>query len=251
MQGNEIAVSTGRGAMAPATSTRFFDLEPQARVAQASAIASVLKDIIVQQELWVKLGAGEHVLVEGWQTLGSLLGIQAQEDRVIGHEDGTYEAYVNLVNVYTGVVLGGASAICGTDERPWDKASRNARRSMAITRATGKAYRSNFGWIMKLAGYNPTPAEEMPGYVPGQRGSQVPPAPAVQQPRDDDPAHHTIDAYDGEPYDDGDMSQRNWLLKGLKQRGVPMAYQEEIRKAFHGKKEHELDAVIAKVRQGD
>ena len=33
---------------------------------------------------------------------------------------------------------------------------------MAITRATGKAFRLNYSWIMALAGYEPTPAEEMP-----------------------------------------------------------------------------------------
>ena len=33
---------------------------------------------------------------------------------------------------------------------------------MAQTRATGKACRLAFSWIMALAGYEPTPAEEMP-----------------------------------------------------------------------------------------
>ncbi len=32
---------------------------------------------------------------------------------------------------------------------------------MAITRATGKACRLAFSWIMTLAGYDPTPAEEL------------------------------------------------------------------------------------------
>ena len=33
---------------------------------------------------------------------------------------------------------------------------------MAVTRATGKAYRLGFSWIIKLAGYEATPAEEIP-----------------------------------------------------------------------------------------
>jgi hypothetical protein len=33
---------------------------------------------------------------------------------------------------------------------------------MAQTRATGKACRLAFSWIMSLAGYEPTPAEEIP-----------------------------------------------------------------------------------------
>src|SRR5688572_13498615 len=32
---------------------------------------------------------------------------------------------------------------------------------MAQTRATGKAFRMSIGWIMKLAGYEPTPSEEV------------------------------------------------------------------------------------------
>lgn len=35
-------------------------------------------------------------------------------------------------------------------------------RSMAVTRATGKAFRLGFSWVMVMAGYSPTPAEEMP-----------------------------------------------------------------------------------------
>jgi hypothetical protein len=39
---------------------------------------------------------------------------------------------------------------------------------MAVTRATGKAYRLAFSWIMNLAGYEVTPAEEMMGVNSGQ-----------------------------------------------------------------------------------
>ena len=58
---------------------------------------------------------------------------------------------------------------CGSDDeldrygKPvWSTRPRYARRSMAQTRATGKACRLAFSWIMALAGYEPTPAEEMP-----------------------------------------------------------------------------------------
>ena len=36
--------------------------------------------------------------------------------------------------------------------------------SMAQTRALGKAYRMALSWIVKMADYEPTPAEEMPRY---------------------------------------------------------------------------------------
>jgi hypothetical protein len=147
-------------------STDFFALAPKAMIAQASNIANALKEIIVKQKFSVKLGAGEHVKVEGWQTLGTLLGILPKEKKVIRHSDGAYEAEIELVNMKTGVIVGGASSYCGMDEPNWAKKPEYARRSMAITRATGKAYKQAFGWIVHLAGFNPTPAEEMDGITP-------------------------------------------------------------------------------------
>ena len=47
-------------------------------------------------------------------------------------------------------------------ERRWNNADEYAVRSMAVTRATGKACRLSFSPIMALAGKATTPAEEMP-----------------------------------------------------------------------------------------
>lgn len=60
-----------------------------------------------------------------------------------------------------GACISRASAECG-EEKPWNTRARYARRSMAQTRATGKACRLAFSWVMSLAGYEPTPFEEMP-----------------------------------------------------------------------------------------
>ena len=52
-------------------------------------------------------------------------------------------------------------AICSNKEankRQWDE---YAICSMAQTRATGKAFRNLLSWIMKAAGFEATPAEEM------------------------------------------------------------------------------------------
>jgi hypothetical protein len=65
------------------------------------------------------------------------------------------------------------------DERTWSQRDAYARRSMAITRATGKAFRLGFSWIMTLAGYEPTPWEEMPAEItnPAPQQTQQKPAP--------------------------------------------------------------------------
>ena len=74
---------------------------------------------------------------------------------------------MELVRISDGMVIGKASALVGMDEKDrngqltWGNRNEYARKSMAITRATGKAYRLGFSWIMTLAGYEATPAEEI------------------------------------------------------------------------------------------
>lgn len=144
-----------------APSRSLMDYKPKEMVVAATEIANVLKDVIDQQKLFVSLNGNQHVKAEGWSVLGTMLSILPKEERVIRHEDGSFEAYVCLINNRNGHVVGGGSGFVGMDEPNWKKKPAYARRSMAITRATSKAYKTCFSWIIALAGYNPTPAEEM------------------------------------------------------------------------------------------
>jgi hypothetical protein len=137
---------------------------PQDIVVRATAMAKTLSNIITEQGLFTTISGRKYVHVEGWTTLGAMLGIMPREveDGITEHENGDYEAVVELIRASDGAVIGRASSIVSTDEKTWANRPRYARRSMAVTRATGKAYRLGFSWIMKLAGYEPTPAEEMP-----------------------------------------------------------------------------------------
>lgn len=57
-------------------------------------------------------------------------------------------------------------------------------RSMAQTRACAKALRNVLAWVVVLAGYKPTPAEEMTGYEPvTAKAAEHEPAPTIQQPQ--------------------------------------------------------------------
>lgn len=144
-------------------SQSIFDLGPAQMVKSASSMATVLADVIEKQRLYTLIQGKKHVRVDGWATLGSMLGILPKERSVTEHADGSFEAFVDLVSVRDGRVVGGGSALCSIEEKRWSNAERYARRSMAITRATGKAYRLGFAWVMALAGYDATPAEEMDG----------------------------------------------------------------------------------------
>ena len=144
-----------------AVSKSLMDYKPKEMVAAATEIANVLKDVIDKQKLFVSLNGNQHVKAEGWSVLGTMLSILPKEEKVIRHEDGSFEAYVCLINNRNGHTVGGGSGFVGMDEPNWKKKPDYARRSMAITRATSKAYKTCFSWIIALAGYNATPAEEM------------------------------------------------------------------------------------------
>lgn len=140
----------------------IFNLEPAEQIKYAEKIASVLVDVIEKQGLYTNIQGRKYVKVEGWEVLGTFLGVLPRERLVTELPDGSFEAFVDLIRASDGVVIGGSSAVCGIDEKRWVSADRYARRSMAITRAVGKAYRTSFSWIISLAGYQATPAEEMP-----------------------------------------------------------------------------------------
>lgn len=136
-------------------------VEPDQVIARATAIAKPLGQMILDRKLYTEIKGRKYVRVEGWTTLGAMLGVLPREVAVQKLEDG-YEAQVELIRASDGLVIGRASAICLKSEKRWSTADEYAVRSMAITRATGKAFRLGFSWIIKLAGdYEPTPAEEM------------------------------------------------------------------------------------------
>jgi len=138
-------------------------------IQRATELAAPLAKLINDKKLYSLIKGKKYVRVEGWSTLGAMIGVlprtvSSSEIR----DSGIFEAVVELIRVNDGAVIGRGIAECGADDevdknnKPvWANRPRYARRSMAITRATGKAYRLGFAWIMKLAGYEGTPAEEM------------------------------------------------------------------------------------------
>lgn len=154
------------GAVSGGASTLSVDVQPEVMLARATAIAGPLQKFIKDQGFVRNYGGKEYVEAEGWSTMGSLLGVYPREVEVTRLENGTYRATVELVDRKTGQVTGRNSHICGVDEKNWKNRDEYARRSMAVTRATSKAYRINYGWVMKAAGFEPTPAEEMPPSEP-------------------------------------------------------------------------------------
>lgn len=138
------------------------------KITVATKVASSLKNVIETQGLAViiknkKGQKNEYVTAEGWEVLGTMLGCTPYVEEVIElPKDGPKFMYQATVSIRQGdVILSKASAIA---ERNTMQKDRPSVYSMAQTRALGKAYRMALSWIIKMAGYEPTPAEEMPKY---------------------------------------------------------------------------------------
>jgi hypothetical protein len=127
-------------------------------------LAIDLAKFIKENRLFQNIQGKEYVNVEGWQYAGSRLGILPVVEQVTNMSTDTelkYQAKVNLLNLRTEQVVGAGFAICSNKEQGKKFYQEFAIASMAQTRAIGKAYRNALAWIIRAAGYEPTPAEEM------------------------------------------------------------------------------------------
>ena len=175
---NEIAVVDQ-----PETLPDYAILNPEipmsAKVDVATNVANTLAPLVRSQGLVVKglnrsNSDAEYVTVEGWEVLGTFLGIvpvttiikevKNSKDRTVG--------YVARATLYQNPIIENDEIVGGTviarAEAQADKSGFQkdlfAIASMAQTRALGKAYRMGLSWIMKMAGFEGTPAEEMPKF---------------------------------------------------------------------------------------
>lgn len=136
--------------------------DPKEMIHRAAQLANALAEIINQQELYVVIKNRKYVKAEGWTTMGAMVGVVPIEVSCDPLPDGKgFKAVIKLVRLNDGMQVGGASAICHLKETGWSNPDDFSTYSKAITRATGKAFRLSFAWIMKLAGYEVTPADEL------------------------------------------------------------------------------------------
>ncbi|WP_375435117.1 hypothetical protein [uncultured Hymenobacter sp.] len=127
-------------------------------------LATDLAKFIKENKLTTTVQGKEFVNVEGWQYAGSRLGIVPIVDHVINvsnDQELKYQAKVTLFDMRSGQTVGAGFAICSSKEQGKKFYQEFAIMSMAQTRAIGKAYRNILAWIIRAAGYEPTPAEEM------------------------------------------------------------------------------------------
>jgi hypothetical protein len=132
-------------------------------IERGAAIARQLRDYLRQARMTVRIQGRDHVRIEGWQVLCHLCQLPLpsivdlrREDRADGH----YVYVAEALLAYGGREYR-AYGICASDEPNWRGKPEFQLASMAQTRAAGKVLRLLLGWVVTLAGYEPTPAEEM------------------------------------------------------------------------------------------
>ena len=151
-------------------------MRPPALVLQEAALAAAaLKDVIDRKPRAVKFGGEVYLEFEDWQLLGQFYGYQVKTGEATRVEvGGSFGARAQAV-LYNreGVVVGGAEAFCLSDEENWKNKPFYQLASMAQTRAASKSLRNRLAWVAVLAGYRPTPAEEMVGIAQEPTAVQV------------------------------------------------------------------------------
>jgi hypothetical protein len=232
----------------------ILDNKPKALVAEITAMADVLSDVINKQKMFIDLSGKKYVTVEAWNTLGTMLNILPAEKDVKKLDNG-WEAKVELINRHTGVVVGGASAICTREEKSWSTRPDFALRSMAITRATGKAYRLGFSWVIKMAGYEATPAEEMTIEVTNNdsnstRSNKT----SVSQKKNKIAEYRASEANSSTEtaaptYDRTNEKHQAAISKKLEAKEIPFEFWDKIGDALHGRPTTDFEAVILEVVQ--
>lgn len=129
-------------------------------------LADTLKQFVGEQKLFTIIKHKAYVHAEGWQFVYGAMGIVPiirSVERVETGDDKEYKykAVVELKLLSNNEIVGAGVAFCSNKEPKKTSFEEYAVASMAQTRAISKAGRLGFGWLMKVAGYQATPAEEV------------------------------------------------------------------------------------------
>lgn len=154
-----------------------FDLarvdDPTAAIDKAEQLVGKMAEKCTGPDYIATIQGKEYPKVDWWTTVGASLGLFPREESIRLLDREGEVAYEATVGVYRGQELvTRASAICSDKEPTWSGRDEYAIRSMAITRATGKAFRLGLSFLPVMAGMEPTPAEEMPQGGGGQSSDE-------------------------------------------------------------------------------
>lgn len=164
--------------------------QPRFDLINSDSMLNLSKDLaklIKEKGLSSNIQGKQFVNVEGWQFAGASLGLMpiitettdlTRRGTEPGQVEIKYMAKCEVRNINTGQLVATGVAICSNFEHSKKRFDEYAILSMAQTRAIGKAYRNLLAWLMKAAGFEATPAEEM-DFAPAEAPKK--PAQTVQE----------------------------------------------------------------------
>ena len=168
---------------------------PEVVLEEARRAARALKDVIDAKPRKVMFNGEQYLEYEDWQTCARFYGITAKVVETQFVEYGGVRGFsAKAVALRSdGMEISAAEAECLNDEEKWNLRPKYEWRdgptgrdkikvgeepvplfqlkSMAQTRACAKTLRNVLSWVVVLAGYRPTPAEEMTGQERGLQPS--------------------------------------------------------------------------------
>ena len=181
IENNEIAVMDNKPL--PDYAILNPEIPMASKVNVAINVANTLAPLVRSQGLVVKglnrsNKEAEYVTVEGWEVLGTFLGIVPVTTIIseITNKNGVVVGYRARATLYQNPIIENDEIVGGTviaraeaeADRSGFQKDKFAIASMAQTRALGKAYRMGLSWIMKMAGFEGTFAEDMPKFKGGK-----------------------------------------------------------------------------------
>ncbi len=143
--------------------TLLFSSDPEQAYQEAQRLVKVVASRCTGPGYLVNIRGKQYPKIEWWTSVSASLGVFPQvvySKRIDREDEIVYEAKVEVHR--NGQVLSSGEALCSSREARWQYADEYAIKSMAITRASGKAYRIPLSFLAVMAGLEVTPAEEMP-----------------------------------------------------------------------------------------
>lgn len=141
---------------------KAFTVKPSLK--ETKKLVTELMAFIDENKLSVNIAGKRYLEVEAWQFAGSQLGLSAivtNIEDVSTDVTPRYKATVEVIHTPTGQLVSRGFALCSRAETKKKGFDEYAVMSMAQTRAIGKAYRNILAWLVKMAGFEGTPAAEV------------------------------------------------------------------------------------------
>ena len=141
----------------------LFSRSPKKAMAEMRELVQIMASQCTGTAFISEIRGKQYPKVEWWTTIGATLGlfpVVMYSRKLDRNSETAYEARVEVR--HGDMVVAAGEAICCSQEDQWKDAPEYSIKSMAITRATGKAYRIPLSFLAVMAGLAPTNAEEIP-----------------------------------------------------------------------------------------